>query len=336
VLDGPSQHTFFPIDQRDLRYSAQLLRAQAHQGLGEWDQAEAAFLRASEVQVPRRSEALGSLSQLHKSLGRKDKALEVLEQARRMDPDNLQHLFNIGVLHLEEGRLEPAQQAFAGVLDRNPEHAPSLLNLGFIAKTRGEIQEAERLYQETARLQPQGVEALANLGHLYLDAGRSAEAAHSFAQVRARDPNLLDINLGLLASLAAQGRWDQELAWQLLASFGEEGALRSNEQGDAARAFVRVGAALEGRGLAKCAEFAFAIANALDTHCPEARRCLGQLFFRQGAYWKAIAQYEAALRLQPRDAATFGALGDCYRQLGVEEAARLCYEQSRKAGMARA
>ncbi|MBI2504133.1 MAG: glycosyltransferase [Candidatus Latescibacteria bacterium] len=331
VLDSGPQHTFFPIDQRDLRYSALLLRAQAHQGLGEWDRAEDAYLQASQVQVPRRSEALGSLSQLHKSLGKKEKALQILEQARQVAPDNLHHLFNIGVLHLEEGRLGEAKEAFEAVLVRQPEHGPALLNLGFIAKHRGQVQEAEQLYRQVAALQPEGVEALANLGHLYLAEGRHAEAASTFAQVRSRDPRLLDINLGLLASLASQGQWDQALALEILNPFAEAQPVELGEQRAAARTFVRLGAVLVGRQLPKCAEFALAIAIALDAGCLEARRCLGQLFFHQGAYWKAIAQYEVVLHFQPRDAEVFRSLGDCYRKLGVEEAARMCYEQSRRA-----
>jgi tetratricopeptide (TPR) repeat protein len=331
VLDSGPQHTFFPIDQLDVRYSAHLLRAQAHQGLGQWDQAEAAYLQAAQVPVARRSEALGGLSQLHKSLGRKAKALQVLEEARQLDPDNLQHLFNMGVLHLEEGRIPEAKQAFLGVLTADPAHAPSLLNLGFLARGTGQVQEAEGFYRQVAQLQPDGVEALANLGHLYMDGGRHAEAAESFAAVRARDPQLLDINLGLLASVAAQGRWDHGLATEILASFDQGQAGEVADQPAAARAFVRLGATLVGRQLHKCAEYAFGIALVLDGRCLEARRCLGQLFFHQGAYWKAIAQFEVALQLQPQDASTFGALGDCYRKLGVEEAARMCYEQSRKA-----
>jgi glycosyltransferase involved in cell wall biosynthesis/Tfp pilus assembly protein PilF len=328
VIDSGPQHTFFPIDQRDLQYSARVLRAQAHQGLGEWDQAEAVFLQAAQVQVPRRSEALGSLSQLYKSLGKKAKALQTLEQARQVDPENLQHLFNIGVIHLEAGRLEEAQGVFASVLGRDPGHGPSLLNLGFIAKTQGRVEEAERCYQQVAQLQPEGVEAPANLGHLYMDAGRHAEAARCFAQVRARDPHLLDINLGLLASLASQGHWDNELALQILTPFAQGQAIELGAPRVAARAFARLGATLVSRQQAKCAEFALLIAIALDAGCLEARRSLGQLFFHHGAHWKAIAQYEVALHLQPRDGATFAALGDCYRRMGVAEAARMCYEQS--------
>lgn len=331
VLDSGPQHTFFPIDQLGLNYSARLLRAQAHQALGEWAQAEAAYLQAYQVQVPRRSEALGSLSQLLKQLGQKDRALQVLEQALEVDPEHLQHLFNIGVLHLEEGRLDQARETFGAVLAREAGHGPSLLNLGFIAKSQGEIAEAERLYRQVAELQPEGVEALANLGHLYLAEGRHAEAASSFAQVRSRNAQLLDINLGLLASQVALGQWDLALAIEILAPFAEGLAVDLGDQPAAARTFVRLGAVLVGRQLPKCAEFSFALAVSLDGGCLEARRCLGQLFFHLGAYWKAIAQYEVVLHFQPRDAETFRFLGDCYRKLGVEEAARMCYEQSRKA-----
>ena len=235
------------------------------------------------------------------------------------------------MLHLEAGRLREARDIFGAVLAREPGHGPSLLNLGFIAKSQGEITEAERLYSQVAELQPDGVEALANLGHLYLAEGRHAEAASSFAQVRSRDPQLLDINLGLLASQVAQGQWDQALAIEILAPFADGLAVDLGDQPAAARTFVRLGAVLVGRQLTKCAEFAFALAVSLDGGCLEARRCLGQLFFHLGAYWKAIAQYEAVLHFQPRDASTFEALGNCYRKLGVEEAARMCYEQSRKA-----
>jgi len=332
VLDSGPQHTFFPIDQRDLRYSALVLRAQAHQGLGEWDQAEAAYLQAAQVPVPRRSEALGSLSQLYKGLGKKARALEVLAEARQLGPTNLQHLFNIGVLHLEEGQGQAAQAAFQEVLEREPAHAPSLLNLGFLAKSGGDVQEAERRYLQVAQLQPEGIEAQANLGHLYMDEGRHAEAEAAFALVRRRDLQLLDINLGLLASLAVQGRWDQGLAGQILGLFSQGQAGELEDQPAASRAFGRLGTTLAGRQLPKCAEYAFGIALALDGRNLEARRSLGQLFFLQRAYWKAIAQFEAAIQLQPQEGATFAALGDCYRKLGVEEAARMCYEQSRKAG----
>jgi len=332
VISGGPQQTFFPIDQRDVRYSALLLQAQAHQGLGELEQAEQAYIRASQVPVARRSEALGALSQLYKARGVPDKALQALQQAHQQAPENLQHLFNLGVLHLEERRLDEAQTAFEQVLRREPGHGPALLNLGFIAKSRGDFREAEQRYQRVAELQPDGIEALANLGHLYLAEGRFAEAVAAFEQARSKDRQLLDLNLGLLLGLVAQGQWDAVLAQEALAPFAElerrPGDLQDPATG--ARLFVRLGAILTRRNLAKCAEFAFAIAVHADAGCLEARQCLGQILFHQGAYWKAIDQYEVLLHARP-DGEIFKALGDCYRKLGVEEAAQMCYDRSRQA-----
>ena len=95
---------------------------------------------------------------------------------------------------------------------------------------------------------------------------------------------------------------------------------------------VRFGALLAQRELHKCAEFAFAAAVALDGDCREARCCLAETHFALGAVWKAIAQYEAVLLADPQDAGSLQRLGDCYQQLGVDEAAQLAHSRSRDLG----
>ena len=47
VVDSERQMTFFPIDYEEIHYSAHLLRAQAHEALEQWSEAEASFKRAS-------------------------------------------------------------------------------------------------------------------------------------------------------------------------------------------------------------------------------------------------------------------------------------------------
>ena len=60
----------------------------------------------------------------------------------------------------------------------------------------------------------------------------------------------------------------------------------------------------------------------------EARRCLGEIHWLQGAFWKAVTQYEALLLANPRDGQAFQSLGDCYQKLGVQDAAAMCYAKS--------
>jgi len=331
LLTGGQQMTFFPIDQREVVYSAHLLCGQAQQGLGALEAAEKAFVQAAEIPVVRRSEALGSLSELYKSQGKLDRALEVLREAHEIDPDDTKHLFNIGSIYLEQKKLEEASNFFKKVVDRDPDFSSALLNLGYIAKVQGRPEEAEEIYRRAIEIDPDGVEARANLAHLHLDQERFEEAQKVFQEVRARKSGLVDIDLGLLATLSRDGAWPEvvELLREVLGAFPEVVA-ELDKPADAARTLVRLGAALVRKNLTKCAEFAFMAAVFLDGDFLDARRGLAELHFVQAAYWKAVAQYEAVLRGNPQDGAAFERLGDCYKYLGVEDAARMCYEQSRR------
>ena len=62
--------------------------------------------------APRRSNALGAMSTINRKLGRLDQAIAMLDRAREVDPDNLQHAFNRGTFHLESGEEEQAQELF--------------------------------------------------------------------------------------------------------------------------------------------------------------------------------------------------------------------------------
>ena len=218
ILQREPQLTFFPIDQDELEYSALCLAGRGYQALGDFSKAEAAFVRAAEMPVNRRAEALGSLSEVHKAAGDRDKALQALRSAVDIDPNSAKHVFNIGMLHLEAAELADAAANFHRVLEIVPNYAPAILNLGYIAKQEERYEEAESLYQELIELEPGGIEARANLAHLYLDLERFEQAIESFEKVRKLDAGLLDINLGLLLSQSATGDIDLELAQRTTAS----------------------------------------------------------------------------------------------------------------------
>jgi len=333
VLAGGEQHTFFPVDQKEVRYSAFFIGGQAHYALDRLDSAIEWLEQAAAMPVSRRSEALGELSNVHKKMGNPEQALERLEQARQAAPDHLLHRFNMGVLYLEQQQLTEAQAHFKAILEQQPKHAPTLLNLGFIAKHSGDLDEAERIYLRLVEDNPNEVEGRANLGHLYLAQVRFAEAAAMFVQVRLHNAELIDINLGLLWAQLMQGHWDGALAEQILASLAQLPRQPDDlaDQSRAARTMAAVGMFLLGQAQVKCAELSLNAAVVLDGSCLEARHGLGKTFMQLGEYWKAIEQYEAVLMARPQDGEAFKLLGDCYSQLGADEAAKMCYERSRQA-----
>jgi len=342
VLEREPQLTFFPIDQRELTYSALCVCGRAHQRLAQARPAAECFRRASEVPVPRRSEALGSLSELFKEQGDATGAAEALQEALQIDPEHPKHIFNLGMLYLESGDAGAAGQAFERVLDLDAGNAPALLNLGYIAKSRGEVQAAEQHYLRLLGTAPDHLDARANLGHLYLSAGRFEEGAAAFQLVRRADSSLLDINLGLLVCVLSEGREDLALAGEVVAAVGAVPAPLDGWRNplETAPALIQTGAALVRGNQLKCAEFCFRASLLLTEatggrgleSAAQARQCLAEVLTSQGDVWGAVAQFEALLLADPGDGQTFRRLGDAYQQLGVADAARICYEKSAQLG----
>ena len=197
----------------------------------------------------------------------------------------------------------------------------------------------DRLYKQLIEQQPAGIEARANLAHLYLDLERYEQAVESFEKVRKLDPDLLDINLGLLlAQSVVVSNLDLDLAERTMASIGEI-SVDFRSPASIAESFVEFGALLVREGQLKCAEMALRVtvnlggADAGSGDIPvvtsiKARRCLGEVYYARGMYWDAVRQHEAILLADPRDGETFKRLGDCYARLGVDEAAKLCYDRA--------
>ena len=340
ILQREPQLTFFPIDQGELEYSALCLAGRGYQALGEFDKAEASFVKAADgAVVGRRAEALGSLSEVYKAASDRDRALQVLHQAVEIDPSSAKHVFNIGMLHLEATEFDEAASRFRQVLEIKPNYGPAILNLGYIAKQEERFEDAEQLYKQLIEQQPAGIEARANLAHLYLDLERYEQAVESFEKVRKLDPDLLDINLGLLlAQSVVVSNLDLDLAERTMASIGEI-SVDFRSPASIAESFVEFGALLVREGQLKCAEMALRVtvnlggADAGSGDIPvvtsiKARRCLGEVYYARGMYWDAVRQHEAILLADPRDGETFKRLGDCYARLGVDEAAKLCYDRA--------
>ena len=332
IVDSEPQLTFFPVDPVEITFSAHYLRAQAHHALGQVEEAEREYRLAAEQPAPRRTEALGNLAVLLKELDRRDESLETLLTARKIDPDNIKHDFNIGVHYLESKNLENARTHFKAVLEKRSDYRPAILNLGYIAKATGAFDEAEEIYSGLVAVAPDEVEARANLGHLYLDQERFLDARTAFEELRQLDPNLLDINLGLLLAVARLEDWvaAKQLAQEVVKLFSGAIELRGIQSGgrEIGGALVQLGRHLTNEGQPKCAEFCYATATLVDDGDMEAKRCLGEIYWHQGAYWKAVSQYEALLLSDPRDGTAFQRLGDCYQRLGVKDAAELCYAKS--------
>ena len=129
----------FP-DNRDILFA----RAASLERLGRFDDAEAAFLTLLEVD-PADATAANYLGYLWADRAvRLDEALELINRAVAMDPDNAAYLDSLGWVHYRLGSMDEAEFWLRRAIELNDGDGTLLAHLGEVLLARGEIDEASR------------------------------------------------------------------------------------------------------------------------------------------------------------------------------------------------
>jgi len=79
---------------------------------------------------PANSDLLGALQNAYIGAGRVDEARDVFKAAAESNPDNPQHQYNYGVFLLEANEFEEAEQRFKKAVELKPDYSDALYNLG--------------------------------------------------------------------------------------------------------------------------------------------------------------------------------------------------------------
>ncbi len=97
------------------------------------------------------------------------------------------HYVKAGLLE-DEGDYETAIDELERAVELDPDNGKALFRLGYLNDLRGEDARAMELYRRCAELRPPFANALINLGVLYEDAGHFEEAARCYRRVLKADP----------------------------------------------------------------------------------------------------------------------------------------------------
>jgi superkiller protein 3 len=138
-------------------------------------------------------------------------ALEAVEQAVKLAPQNAVYQYNLGLLLAELGRHAEAEAAFRRAIELNPDYAAAWNNLGALYQSLQRHEEAETAYRRVIEFDPDDAQGYGNLGWLYYRQGRleKAIAETERALSLAPDAPVLPYNLALFHLLA--GRTDRAL-----------------------------------------------------------------------------------------------------------------------------
>lgn len=205
---------------RKITARAHLLRGEIELAAGQYDEAEAAFRRALEMQ-PDAAQAHAGLAQILLEKNRPADALTEAKAALAAGDDRAITYSVLGEAQLRAGLLEAAVQSFNEALKREPNNPivlrfraeayaakkdlPSAINdfraslaedrstttlLRFAALLRAakRYDEAEQVYRQVTEAEPQNAEARAALAEVMIDSGKAADAiAHLEALIKS-DP----------------------------------------------------------------------------------------------------------------------------------------------------
>ena len=146
-------------------------------------EASAAFESAAEHLSPNDAESATNLGVGYFYRGDLDRAVELLEHARTLDPSFVPARYHLGLTYLYQGRCQEAIEALEAVIAAEPDHPQATANLGVAYNTAGQPDKAITIFEALIKQQPDNPSIILNMGYAYQDAGFTEKAVECFHQV---------------------------------------------------------------------------------------------------------------------------------------------------------
>ncbi len=152
------------------------------------------------------------LSQVQIEQGKTLQAIESVNKALRLDPENAEAHYLLGFIRYQQSEYKLAEKEFRKALKLNPYYTDAHNHLGLVYREMKEYDEAlaefhaalnDKSYKSPERIH-------LNLGYLYLARGMYPEAIASFQKAVSLSPDYLRGRLGLGTAYAQAGQ--KELA----------------------------------------------------------------------------------------------------------------------------
>lgn len=139
--------------------------------------------------------------------GHPEVAERLLEEMIEARPESADLYYNLGNNLSRQGRNDEALAAWASALDRNPDHIPALVNSAIVLAQAGELAEAERRCRRVLDLQPDHPGALSSLGSIAALGGRRTEALRWFERALQQEPERAGTHDSIAQVFAAERRF---------------------------------------------------------------------------------------------------------------------------------
>ena len=140
------------------------------------------------------------LGTILKRKGRIKEALIINQKTVKINPKDVEAVYNLGNTFKELNRLEEARANYKIAIKLQPEHFGAYNNLGIVLKELGEFEDAEISFKCLVKLKPNNVEAINNLGNILKELRKVKEAKKAFQDSIKFKPNYAEAhyNMGII------------------------------------------------------------------------------------------------------------------------------------------
>jgi protein O-mannosyl-transferase len=222
--------------------------------------------------------------------GKIDEAIDFLESAMRVNPNDVMVLNNLALALNDREKHAEALALLEKALELRPDEVHTHANLGLVLADCGRIDDALAQCQKALDIQPDDAETHNNFGNALVACGRLDEAISHFQAVLAARPEHAEAHYNLGIALLRKRQFDEAIV-----HFGKALAVKPR----LADAHNNLGIALANRGRFDEAIAEYQKALAIKPEAAEPRNNLGTSLAKLGRLDEAIAQFEAAMKIKP-------------------------------------
>ena len=180
-------------------------------GQGQAYEAEA-LLRQAATLAPESPEALGNLAASLQALGRHEEAATYYARALTFNPDMPDARFGLAACLQATGRNEAAVVYYKSILAAEPGHPEANYGLATLLVPLGHLEDAAAAYRAAIAADPDFAEANYGLGKLLARGDAKQEAVGHFLSALDVDPDYIEARLALATTLLRLERDDEAMA----------------------------------------------------------------------------------------------------------------------------
>jgi tetratricopeptide (TPR) repeat protein len=161
--------------------------------------------------LPNDAETLTNFGITLRSLKRREEAIARFQQALAARPDYIDALNNLGDCCYELGRGTEAAEIYERILHLKPEDAAAHVKYGNTLQASGQTPEAVTHYEQALKLQPHFPAAMNNLANILRQQGKTEQAVALYREALRLRPDYAEAMINLATGLCDLGRLDEAI-----------------------------------------------------------------------------------------------------------------------------